>query len=141
MSHQSNNIPKVFISSTVEDLLPYRSAAKETATGAGFLPVMLKYFPAESENPPLDACLKKVDKCDLLIVIVAYRCGWIPSKQPGDERKSITRLECERALENGKEVLAFVVDSDYEWHESLKEEYSISKAVIKGKAYLLNILW
>ena len=41
-------VPRVFISSTSEDLETYRAAAKEAALAAGKFPVMFEYFPASS---------------------------------------------------------------------------------------------
>ena len=146
MAAPKKTTPTVFISSTAEDLKPYRQAAKEVAIRARFLPEMMDYFAAEGKNPPLDECLKKVDDCDVLVVIVAYRYGWIPPDQPGREKKSITWLECERAKLKKREVLAFLVDPHtdkpgfsekpglFEWPENLKEEYHISQALKEGKA-------
>lgn len=130
MPQQENPIPKVFISSTVEDLRPYRDAAKEAAIRAKFYPEMQEYSPAAGKYPPLPACLEKVDACDVLVVIVAYRYGWIPDDQAPGERKSITWLECERARANGKEVLAFLVDPK---PETLTEEYRIMQAFKEKK--------
>ena len=48
-------IPRVFISSTVEDLRTYREAAREAALGAQMLPVMQEYFVVAGDHPPLDA--------------------------------------------------------------------------------------
>ena len=77
----NDEIPKVFISSTHEDLRTYRDAAAEVANREYFLPVISENFSAVTA-PPLDECLKKVTECDLLVVIVAYRYGWIPPGQP-----------------------------------------------------------
>ena len=68
-------VPIVFISSTSEDLKEHRAAARDAANSAGFLPVMMEYFVASGEKPPLDACLAKVDETDVLVAIVAHRYG------------------------------------------------------------------
>ncbi|MCI0494636.1 DUF4062 domain-containing protein, partial [candidate division KSB1 bacterium] len=146
MAAPKKSTPTVFISSTADDLKPYRQAAKEVAIRARFLPEMMEYFASEGKHPPLAECLKKVDACDVLVVIVAYRYGWIPPDQTGGEKKSITWLECERAKSKKKEVLAFLVDPHtdkpgfsekpglFEWPENLKEEYRITQALKEGKA-------
>ncbi|MBD3341203.1 MAG: SUMF1/EgtB/PvdO family nonheme iron enzyme [Candidatus Lokiarchaeota archaeon] len=128
MLQKSPNMPRVFISSTVEDLESYREAVKEAAFHASFYPVMMEYFTSGSVRRPLAECMHKVDECDVLVVIVAYRYGWIPDDQETDEKKSIAWLECERATVNGKEVLAFFVHSDYDWPEDKKEDFRIIKA-------------
>jgi len=53
--------------------------------------------------------------------------------QPARLRKSITWLECERAREKGKSVLAFLVDPKYNWPETAKEGYRLAKAAYEGK--------
>ena len=93
--------PKVFISSTAEDLKECRVAAREAVGRPGFVPVMQEYFVASGEHPPLEACLRKVSETDVLVVIVARRYGWVPPDQAKGGRKSITWLECERAAEEG----------------------------------------
>ena len=125
-------VPKVFISSTQEDLRDYRDAAKDAALTCGFLPVMSEYWPASGERVPLEACLKRVVECDLAVVIVAHRYGWVPPGQPEGEHKSITRMECERALETGREVAAFLLDEEAPWPLELREEYAAVTAIKKG---------
>ena len=129
--------PVVFISSTCEDLekTKYRSAARDAALGAGFYPEMLEYWEAK-DNPPLDECLERVDGADVLVVIVAERFGWVPEGQDAkdaNERKSITWLECERAKKNGRDILAFLVDEDYDWPAERREEYRVTEAIGKNE--------
>lgn len=73
----AKHIPVVFISSTVEDLLPYRAKARDAAIRVGFYPVMQEYFVA-SDNPPLQECMQRVAQADALVAIVAHRYGWVP---------------------------------------------------------------
>lgn len=125
-----SRFPKAFISSTVKDLEKFRSIAEEVANRARFTPIFQKYFTA-SGRPPLEECIVKVDECDLLIVIIAHRYGWIPNRQ---NNKSITRLECERAINSNKEILAFIIDPIADWPEEYKEENRIIQAIRKGIA-------
>lgn len=124
--------PVVFISSTIEDLKEYRTAAKEAAIRAGFAVHMSDYFAASAKEPyPL--CMEKVDPCDVLVVIVAHRYGWKPDDQPlSDVKKSITWLECERARKNVRDVLAFVVDEKFTWPLEKEEAYR-AMAVVKKR--------
>ncbi|MCX5645979.1 MAG: SUMF1/EgtB/PvdO family nonheme iron enzyme [Phycisphaerae bacterium] len=129
--------PVVFISSTCEDLdkTRHRIEAKEAALGAGFFPEMQEYWAAK-DNPPLKQCLEKVEKADVLVVIVAYRFGWVPDQQPETDpakRKSITWLECERAKDSGKDMLVFLVDDKHKWPADLCEEYTLISAVQQDK--------
>ena len=95
MSSKKKNTPIICISSITEDLKPYRQAVRDVAFRARYLPEMQEYFASKGKTPPPKECLKKVDCCDVLIVIVAYRDGWIPKDQPAGERKNITWQECE----------------------------------------------
>ena len=85
------NVPAVFISSTVEDLKAYRTAARDAALRAECLPKMQEYWAAR-DNPPLATCLARVAEADVLVVVVAHRFGWVPDDQPekGRKVKSIT---------------------------------------------------
>jgi hypothetical protein len=133
-SSQDRDTPKVFISSTSEDLKPYRKAARDAALGAGILPVQMEYFAASGQHDPLKACLERVSQTDVVVLILAYRYGWVPDDQEADQHKSITWLECEQANSEKKEVLAFVIDADHSWPTELTEEHRIAAAVTAGKA-------
>jgi Domain of unknown function (DUF4062) len=126
-------LPVVFISSTAEDLGAYRTAAARGVRTARCFPEVHELWVAQ-DKPPLEECLTRVRKADALVVIVAYRYGWIPPDQPEGKRKSITWLECEEAAKEGKEVLAFLVDETIKWPEEDKEEYRLVEAARIGKA-------
>jgi formylglycine-generating enzyme required for sulfatase activity len=72
------------------------------------------------------------------VVLVAHRYGWVPDGPENPEKKSITWLECEHAWNvTRKEVLAFLVDPDYEWPLDRRENYRLikeqNKRGIKGE--------
>ena len=50
---------------------------------------------------------------DLLIVLVAHRYGWTPSKQRTRVKKNITWMECDTARSANVEVLPFIIDEDH----------------------------
>jgi hypothetical protein len=120
---------RVFISSTSEDLAVYRLAARDAVLAIGMLPVMVEYFAASGDKPPLPACLATVSETDVLVVIVGHRYGWVPPDQAEGQHKSITWLECEQAFSEGKEVLAFLVDDKHAWPEAGREAHRIMEAV------------
>ena len=124
-------MPTVFISSTSEDLKPYRDAARDAAIGAGLLPKMMEYFVATG-GPSLPECLRKVSEADVVVVIVAHRYGWVPTDQSAGDCKSITWLECEHAEREGKRVLGFIVDNDVDWPVQQKESYRVTAAIDDG---------
>jgi uncharacterized protein DUF4062 len=124
----------VFVSSTSEDLKPHREAARDAAVAADFRVRMMEYFVVGGDRPPLAACLAKVSEADVVCVLVAYRYGWLPPDQPARGHKSITWLECERAVGEGKEVLVFLLDDAAAWPAEYQEEEAITSAVRKGRA-------
>ncbi|HBO45841.1 MAG TPA: hypothetical protein DD670_18340 [Planctomycetaceae bacterium] len=133
-TNRNKTTPIVFISSTVEDLKAYRDKAKEAAIEAGFMPRMQEYFPASGHKPPLEKCLEEVSGCDVLVVIVAHRYGWVPDSQQSPQCKSITWLECEKAKQDGIEVLPFVVDENYAWPRRDCEEHRLAEVDDTGNA-------
>ncbi len=130
---QRPTTPHVFISSTIEDLEPYRSAAREAVIAAGMFPVLCDNFPANGADPPLKVCLDRVSRTDVLIVLVAHRYGWRPKDQSkkNKPRKSITWLECQQAADDEREVLGFLIGQKGEWPAEQKEEYRFTKAGVE----------
>ncbi|MCP5023840.1 MAG: SUMF1/EgtB/PvdO family nonheme iron enzyme, partial [bacterium] len=132
MSDKDRDTPTVFISSTNNDLEDFRKEVAMAAHPAKFHADLQENWTAE-DRPPLDACLERVRKADALVVIVAHRYGWVPEDpkhNPGG--KSITWLECEEAVANGKHLLAFVVDEGAEWPAELKDDADLKHAIEEG---------
>ena len=120
--------PVVFISSTGEDLKEHRQQAAKAALASGFATRMMEYFPASGAKPSLPACRDMVAEAEVVVVIVAHRYGWVPDDPSNADAKSITWLECEHAWNvTKKEVLAFVVDPDFDWPATLREDYRLVK--------------
>jgi hypothetical protein len=133
MSDNDGNIRKAFVSSTAEDLEVYRAAARDAALRAGCHPLLHEYWPSR-DNPPYDECMRRVAEADVLVVIAAHRYGWVPPDQPDGGQKSITWLECEQAIAQGIDVLAFVVDEAQDWPPEQREEHEITQAVLQDTA-------
>jgi formylglycine-generating enzyme required for sulfatase activity len=123
--------PRVFVSSTAEDLKEFREAAQRALLDSDCHPVMFEYWEG-ADNPPLAECLSRVDGCDLVLAIVAQRHGWTPPDQGPNAHKSITRLECERAF--GRiDIIPFLVDENAQWPEAKTEDYRLTVAAQQGK--------
>jgi hypothetical protein len=76
---------KVFISSTSEDLTPYRLAAADVVRNAQGVPIGMEHFPADP-RPVIQLCRERLAECDLVILLQAWRCGWVPSSEKGRRR-------------------------------------------------------
>jgi hypothetical protein len=95
--------------------------------------VRMETFSAQPEAP-IAVCQRAVASADVLVVIVAWRYGWIPPvERGGDGVKSITRIEVEAAIGAHIPVLAFVVDSAFPW-PSRKEQDALIDAETPAEA-------
>ncbi len=131
-----HKIPRVFISSTAEDLKEFRAAVETTLLSNDCFPVMFEYWEG-ADNPPLQECLERVDSCDLVLAVVAKRHGWTPADQETDEGKSITRLECEHAFEQQIPIIPFFVDDETDWPVEQTENYRLTAAADQGNFGIL----
>ena len=94
--------PKVFISSTIEDLPNERKAAHNAVRKVGAFPVMSETTMSAQNEDSLTACLNKVKESDIYVLILGGRYGWQPF---GTE--SITELEFQTAQDCKLPILVF----------------------------------
>jgi hypothetical protein len=82
--------------------------------------------------------MDQVDLADIVVVLVAYRYGWVPSvDEGGDGKTSITWLEVEHARSGSKPVLPYLVDEEFPWPPKFIESANAEhleefKATLKG---------
>jgi hypothetical protein len=114
---------RIYVSSTFEDLREYRAAAIQVLRQLGHEVVAMEDYVAES-SVPLARVLEDVASCDVLVEIVAWRYGYVPQEGlPGGggvpgavpKKTSITEYEYRKAVEQGKTVLAFLLDERAPW--------------------------
>ena len=121
--------PRVFISSTVKDLAEHRRAAERAASKSGFLAQLSEDWEA-SPRPPLKNCLERVDRCHLIVVLVADWHGWTPDDAANPDHKNITRLECVQAKAKRYDVIPFLLDPDcIDWPKKYRESYRATTAI------------
>ncbi|HEX5272408.1 MAG TPA: type VI secretion system contractile sheath large subunit [Gemmataceae bacterium] len=110
----------VFISSTSQDLRLHRQAIQDLVLEQGWRPVMMEHFGTAPE-PTVEACQRKVRQCDLVILVVAFHRGWVPTReQGGDARRGITAYELEAARQAGIPVRVLLARDS--WPGSLWED-------------------
>ena len=86
-------------------------------------------FWAPTGRPSVKECMGQVARCNILIVLVAFRYGWVPSpEEGGDGELSITRMEVERARALGLEVIPFLAEDDARWNVAHIEGLADPKA-------------
>lgn len=101
---------RIFVSSTFEDLKEYREVVfKAIHSMMGYADDML--FWSADERDALSASLDRVRQCDLVILLIAHKYGYIPP----DQKYSITELEYRAAKQASIPVLAFLVDEKAPW--------------------------
>lgn len=98
---------RIFVSSTREDLIPYREAVENALTGMEQIPLAMEHF-VSSPDSPIDVCLSTVRRSQLYIVIVGMRYGSIEE----GSGKSFTELEYDEAVKNKIPILAFIIDEE-----------------------------
>lgn len=112
---------KVFISSTYEDMIPYREKAMEALRQMQQTPLVMEDFEANT-NPALDVCYSKIDQCDLFLLIVGFKYGNIYK-----DGKSFVELEYDYALKQRKPILVFVVSENAEVKASLVDKGELAE--------------
>ena len=95
-------LPRVFLSSVMENYAQYRDAAVLGVRHAGCEPIRAEDFPAQATSPRT-ACLDGVRSADALVLILGERYGFV-----GPSGLSATEEEYAEALKTHKPVLAFL---------------------------------
>ena len=98
--------PKVFVSSTVNDLEAIRDSVRNLLISLGYAPIMSEYndFGSTPTESATNACYSAVAECDIGIVIIAKRYGTIDKAT----NKSVTHSEYTTMRENGIPHFVFV---------------------------------
>lgn len=107
--------PRVFISYTAHDLKVHADVVADVIRQLEWVSVDHRDW-VVSGRPSVQECMEKVRTCNILVVLVAHRYGWVPSiDEGGDGEKSITWLEVERAISAGIPVLPFLIEDVAAW--------------------------
>ncbi|MGZ0018185.1 nSTAND1 domain-containing NTPase [Nitrosomonas sp. wSCUT-2] len=108
---------RVYLSSTLNDLLPERQTVREALGGEC---VVVESYIAD-ERSVRDSCLADVAGCELYIGIVGRRYGHIPD----GETHSVTELEYHQAVACNIPTLVFIKDDDEikgKFHDAVTQE-------------------
>jgi Domain of unknown function (DUF4062) len=107
--------PKIFISSTIQDMPSERKAALKAVEKIGGFPVMSEHTMEAQSTDSLTACLSKVRESDIYVLIMGGRYGWQP-----EGKESITELEYQTARRYNIPIL--VINTTYN-KEQLQKEF------------------
>jgi len=104
---------KVFISSTIYELLDLRSELYEFLTASGYDVVISEIgssgFEVTENSSSIECCLSNVRSCDVLILIADRRYGPTLEKY-GYDKRSATHLEYDAAIESTIPVYVYLRD-------------------------------
>lgn len=102
--------PRIFVSSTFEDLAVYREAVRDAILRAGAVPVLIEQEP--SAGLSLDEKLRSLlDESDAVLLLIGHRYGAV---EPTSGR-SWVEAEYEAAKRLKKPLLAFMAAEDAPW--------------------------
>ncbi|MBB6091328.1 hypothetical protein HNQ60_000174 [Povalibacter uvarum] len=106
---------RVFISFTAEDLGAHADSVVDVLRQMEWIAIDHRDWAPTGERS-VAACRKKLEECDIVVLLVAHRYGWVPPvRQDGDGRTSITWLEYRWARELGKPVVPLLSDPKGSW--------------------------
>jgi len=142
----ASDVLKVFVSSTSKDLTHFRAAAQRAVLDQNWQPIMMEHFGARPGST-VDECLDEVRRCDIMILIIAHRRGYVPTaEQGGDGVESVTALEFKAARAANIPVLAFLADGSWpgdDWEDeadarkyirTLRDDLNQIAAIFKDEA-------
>ena len=127
---------RIFLSSTVYDLIDVRAELYELFKEMGMDPIMSDVpdsnFEVLTDKNSIETCLINVDKSDFVVIVLSQRYG--PSlAKAGFGDYSATHLEYLRALENRKPVYMYIRDR-------LAADYAIWRKA-KNKEEIASFAW
>jgi HEAT repeat protein len=111
--------PRVYVSSTYQDLKDCRHAIRLALQRMGLDDIAMETYTAGEERP-VDRCRDDVRSADIYVGVLAWRYGFVPA----GGHTSITELEYRAAGEAGIPRLIFVLDPDAPWPRSAMDKDS-----------------
>lgn len=124
-----DSMDSVFLSSTRQDLIPFRESVSRALKHDGYEVIEMERFGARSEEP-LEACLQEVLDADLFVGIYARRYGFVPPSSG----ISITEREYVEARRRNKACFCFFLAEGCSWPEELCDKGPAAAQLAKFKA-------
>jgi tetratricopeptide (TPR) repeat protein len=110
---------EVFLSSTAQDLAPYRIAVRERLVRTGLFHCIRQEDFGAQDASAIEFCRKQAQACDMFVGLVGLRRGWEPN---GDnERRSITEMEHDWAREGGRRRFLWVMPDDFKLAANMRD--------------------
>jgi hypothetical protein len=127
---------RVFVSSTSRDLQQHRKVVSDVILEQRWHPVMMEHF-GTSTASTLEECLREVRNCDLVLLLMAFHRGWVPTlEQGGSGHRSVTAMEIDEARRRGIPVRALLARES--WPGSLWEDHQDARTWVSQFRQGLN---
>jgi hypothetical protein len=112
----------VFISSTSQDLKPFRLAVKASIERLRLNPIVMEHFGSQPGGA-IEVSLEEVERAHIFVGILAHHYGYVPN----GAAKSVTEQEYEEAVRHRIPRLMYLVDPNYAWPKELIETDPIAQ--------------
>lgn len=130
---------RIYVSSTFQDLAQYRSACIRVLRQLGHEVVSMEDYVAES-SIPVDKVVSDVKSCDLYVILVAWRYGYIPTadrvmvdvSSATKGETSITEYEYLAAGESNIKRVAFLVHEHAPWPPHMMDGFDSGSQAKRG---------
>ena len=110
---------KTFVSSTYEDLKNHRAHVIKALRKSGIFVDPMEDWTAESDEPKVFSG-DRIKGCNFCVLLVAFRRGYVPK----NETYSITQLEYQAAMDEGMDVLVYLLNENAAWPQGFDERDS-----------------
>lgn len=122
---------RAYVSSTSKDLTTQRTCVAAELRRLDVLDIAMEHYVADPRRP-VERCIEDVLSCDLFVLLVAWRRGYVP-EDDNPEQLSITELEYQAARDAGKHVLVFLLDEDAPWPGSKMDVDRTAVQAFRGR--------
>lgn len=106
-----DEVNRVFVSSTFEDLKDHRASVRDAIRQLGAIDISMENFGARDERPKAECERLIREDADVFVGIYAHRYGFIPHT----DDVSITESEYREAIRAGIPVLVYIIDDAHPW--------------------------
>ncbi len=107
---------QTFVSSTYEDLKDHRAHVIKALRKSGIFVDPMEDWTAESDEPKVFS-QDRVKGCHFCVLLVGFRRGYVPD----NETYSVTQLEYQAAIDEGMDVLVYLLDENAAWPAGFDE--------------------
>jgi protein O-GlcNAc transferase len=115
----ARTVIEVFLSSTAQDLAPYRIAVRDRLIRTGLFHCIRQEDFGAQDAGAIEFCRTQAQACDMFVGLVGLRRGWEPD---GDnERRSITEMEHDWAREGSRRRFLWVMPDDFKLAANMRD--------------------